>query len=174
VYVIHDIGDRAQLWLHVMDAFQVVKPTQLTGGTDTDRWPHWSPDGKTIVFASTRAGTGTPGAYHLWRIAPDGTGLMQLSALEARHPVYSPDGTRIAFTTATNAGDRVALMSAAGGNVTILPTNVAASRPTWSRDGKWLAYEAAVSPAGSIWLAHPDGSGAHVISLSGHAPRWAR
>src|SRR5215469_9164520 len=60
------------------------------------RQPVWSPDGKTIVFFGYR-----DGGYHLWSVAPDGTGQKELtrSAFDDREPAFSHDGTRIAFSS---------------------------------------------------------------------------
>jgi WD40-like Beta Propeller Repeat len=82
----------------------------LTGSTDAsgsyqDENPDWSPDGSKIIFDSTRGGTnhtlwqmtnltsGTLTATPLWSNQV-GTGSTLKSATE---PVYSPDGTEVAF-----------------------------------------------------------------------------
>jgi len=61
-----------------------------------DRLPRWSPDGKRLAFHSNRGG-----AYQIWTIAPDGSGLRQLTRLPGgplvSHAAWSPDGARLAF-----------------------------------------------------------------------------
>lgn len=72
------------------------KPRQLTSSPKADRHPRWSPDGKRIVFESTRSGDG-----QLWTIELDGGEAKQLTTLStgASNPVWSPDGTSIAFVS---------------------------------------------------------------------------
>jgi dipeptidyl aminopeptidase/acylaminoacyl peptidase len=63
------------------------------------RTPSWSPDGKRLAFESNR---GAPnGLYAVFIANVDGTGLLQVTdyALNANHPVFSPDGHRLVFAT---------------------------------------------------------------------------
>ena len=56
------------------------------------RSPAWSPDGKTIAFATDRAGK-----YEIWGIAPDGSNLRPLAISDRAllDPFWSPDGSRV-------------------------------------------------------------------------------
>src|SRR4029453_18331386 len=66
---------------------------QLTDDAYKDRGPRWHPDGKSIAFFSNRSGK-----YEIWTIHPDGSGLKQLTHYPGAHyPVWSRDGTKIAF-----------------------------------------------------------------------------
>jgi dipeptidyl aminopeptidase/acylaminoacyl peptidase len=72
---------------------------QLTDDEYRDRYPRWSPDGKRLAFYSNRSGV-----YQIWTIAPDGSGLQQLTHIAdggpVSFPVWSPDGARLAFSGA--------------------------------------------------------------------------
>jgi Tol biopolymer transport system component/serine/threonine protein kinase len=67
---------------------------QLTGDSNKERGPRWSPDGKRIAFYSNRSGS-----YQIWTIKPDGDGLQQVTDQPNTsglfHPVWSPDGRTI-------------------------------------------------------------------------------
>jgi TolB protein len=60
-----------------------------------DGWPMWSPDGKTIAFASNRTGPAYVG--HVWLVNPDGTDLRQLSSGQGGfvQPSWTTDGKGI-------------------------------------------------------------------------------
>ncbi len=64
--------------------------------------PRLSPDGKQVVFTISKADwKANTRVSHLWRVNADGTNLIQLTngPRNESSPVWSPDGTRIAFIT---------------------------------------------------------------------------
>lgn len=65
---------------------------RLTEDAALDARPSWSPDGRTLVFESTRDG----GTHQLWRIDPDSHQSTRLTNLPggARMPVWAPAGAR--------------------------------------------------------------------------------
>ncbi|MFL5341187.1 MAG: prolyl oligopeptidase family serine peptidase [Gemmataceae bacterium] len=73
------------------------EPRQLTTTDKKDRHPRWSPDGKRILFESTRGGD-----QQLWVIDLAGGEARQVTHVssEASGGVWSPDGSHIAFVSA--------------------------------------------------------------------------
>jgi TolB protein len=74
-------------------------PTQVTFNSD-DVEPSWRPDGSQIVFANLTVPS-------IWRVNVDGTnrGVALGCGLACRAPVFSPDGTRLAFWLDRNQGE---------------------------------------------------------------------
>jgi len=67
---------------------------QLTDDAHRDSMPVWSPDGKRLAFHSDRSG-----AYELWTIGRDGSGLRQLTeARGAHYAAWSPDGRFLSYS----------------------------------------------------------------------------
>lgn len=96
--------------------------------------PSFSPDRKEIAFVS---------GGDIWTVSSDG-GVAQLlishPATESR-PMYSPDGTKLAFVSnRTGAGDIYVLDLRSGGMTRITFDDFNDVLDGWSRDGKWLYF----------------------------------
>jgi dipeptidyl aminopeptidase/acylaminoacyl peptidase len=85
----------SNLWLVASDGQS--EPRQLTTTDKKDRHPRWSPDGKKILFESTRSSES-----QLWVIDLSGGEAKQLTTIstDASTGIWSPDGTYIAFVSA--------------------------------------------------------------------------
>jgi TolB protein len=78
---------------------------QLTNNSSHDLYPNWSPDGSRLAFASLRdepnpSGCG-PCNWEIYTMNPDGSGTTRLTNNPAQdsEPAWSPDGTKIAFSS---------------------------------------------------------------------------
>jgi len=97
----------------------------------------FSRDGKWITYSAVPDLT-------LWRCRVDGSERLQLTypPAVASLPVWSPDGSQIAFISA-QAGKpwKIFLVSAQGGSPEeLLPENIGENDATWSPDGSQLAF----------------------------------
>jgi dipeptidyl aminopeptidase/acylaminoacyl peptidase len=83
------------LWIAATDGKSA--PRQLTSSNKADRHPRWSPDGKKILFESTRSGDS-----QIWVIDLSGGEARQLTTIStgASNAIWSPDGKQIAFVSA--------------------------------------------------------------------------
>ena len=118
----------------------------------------FSRDGQWIAYVSYPEST-------LWRSRLDGSERRQLTVppMAVVNPRWSPDGKLIAFTSRYQGNgqgvlqeQRIYAVSAAGGGPMLLPTGKDAPMdPTWSPDGKSIAYSIAGGFSGrfhEVWI----------------------
>jgi len=88
-----DAAGNTDIWVYTISTATAVNIT--AGSPFRDEAPSWSPDGTAIVFHSDRGGF-----FDIWKVAPDGSGLTQLTndARSDGYPVWNGDGSRIIFT----------------------------------------------------------------------------
>ena len=125
-------GGNTDLWIVNQDGSN---QGQLTYDPSPDYSPSVSPDNRSIVFVSDRSGI-----PNLWKIAIDGSRPQQLtSGGEDYNPDISPDGKWVAFRS-WDAGPLMSMkVSIDGGDPTPI-VEKSTSRPTFSPDGKQVAY----------------------------------
>jgi dipeptidyl aminopeptidase/acylaminoacyl peptidase len=131
--------------------------------------------GQGILFESGRD-TVFPRS-HLYRARPDGTDVVDLTpASDGEDGRWSPDGTRIAFTSYRDGNAEIYLMNSDGSGVVQLTHNSADdTEPAWSPDGRSIAFVSTRTGGSNVYLMNADGSG--VVSLTGTAggfePSWS-
>lgn len=149
--------------------------------------PVWTPDGKYIVF---RTVTSSASGFVLKWIRADGGGaaqtLIEKEAIAAPSS-FSPDGKNLAFI---EAGRGVVDVWALPLNISdpenprpgqpqrIVPTAVIGSSPSFSPDGKWIAYSSLESGRIEVYV-RPfpppmDGSRTQISDNGGQHPAWSR
>ncbi|MEX1128557.1 MAG: LpqB family beta-propeller domain-containing protein, partial [Vicinamibacterales bacterium] len=153
-----DGGDGFDLFVAGADGKDV---RRLTNGDGDDRWPSWTRDGR-IVFSRRTS------AFEPWRFfVVDETGggatplFDEASTDEEREGRVSPDGTRIAYISDRDSADGdVDLWVAdldAGTRDRVPRTRLTRVRgreafPSWSPDGRRIAYFAQREGRGSVWV----------------------
>ena len=129
-------GSRQEdLFISPTDRFQ---PRRLTDDDARDRGPSWTPDGRTVLFYSTRGG-----AWEIWSVNPDGSGLKKVLSLSDSlvYPLMAPAGDRIVVTSAVSYEIFVKPVSGEAGaplKGTVLPEGGLLAT-AWSPDGRSLA-----------------------------------
>ena len=127
----------------------------------------WSPDGQQIVFASQMGdalGTASyfdPNSSEIYVVNVDGTGLHKLTenSISDSGPDWSPDDSRIAFTSARAGDYEIYTMNPDGSNIQQLTDdNASDGSPTWSPDGTRIAFVSDRDGNNEIYVMEADGS----------------
>ena len=169
--------------IYVMDA-DGGNPQNLTNDRNVDGAPSWSPDGKRIVFSSTRDGhfEGDFGITdEIYVMDADGSNQQRLTENRKNDwdPVWSPDGKRIAFAS-DRKGDfenfEIYVMDADGSNQQKLTENRFNDKdPVWSPDGKRIAFYSNREGNNEIYVMDADDGDLQNLTNSPHAdfnPAW--
>ena len=147
-------------------------------GNDFGANPQWSPNGNKIVYSKIIAeDLNCPGKItaHIAVMNTDGSGQQQLTSdrCGSYEPVWSPDGTRIAFTSDRTNNEEVWAMAADGSNQTRLTDDLELdSSPSWSPDGSRIAFDSSRTGAFQIWTMNADGTNQQSTGFEGTFPNW--
>ena len=174
-----------QLYLVNADGTDLIQLTIMEKGACQ---PSWSPDGSQLVFISPCLGRAdfTETIYNessLYIINADGTGLKQLTPAPGSdfEPAWSPDGTRIAFTSVRGGFRQIYSLDVESLEVTLLTntTNaIESSQPSWSPAGSKITYMVKRVGAFQIWSMNENGQEAIQLTHSGqdvwdYLPSWS-
>jgi len=175
-------GGNANVWVHNWEQDTM---TRLTFTPGFDEYPVWSPDGKHIVFGSTRNG----GADNLYWVRADGAGeaVRLTESKNLQGPTsFSPDGKLLAFSeVTTQTGFDLWTLPLEGVEsdhpkpgkpepFLVTPFNELA--PMISPDGRWLAYQSNESGGDEVYVrSFPGPGGKWQISIGGGEwPVWSK
>jgi len=146
-------------------------PAKFIISTELEEGPQYSPDGKRIVFQSTRTGN-----YEIWRCDADGSNLVQLTHMEGPltgTPRWSPDGREIVFDSRPSGHSHLFLINAEGGSPRQITTgDIENGVADWSADGKSVYYGSSRGGSWEIWkIPTQGGTPVQITHQGGFAPQ---
>jgi Tol biopolymer transport system component len=141
---------------------------RLTNNPASDYSANWGPDGR-ILFVTNR---GTDSRTTIYVMNADGSNPQRLTTAGAdwseSRPVWSPDGTRIAFVSNHDFpvdNTEIYAMNADGtGETRITHSPQRDDWPTWSPDGRKIAFSHGSLLKPEIYRMNVDGSGLRLLS----------
>ena len=170
-----DSANSSDLWVY--DLQRGVR-RQFTSDPAEDIAPVWSPDGRTIVFASNRSG----GIRNLYRKPADASRSEELlfADTNSKSPSsISPDGKYLVYDDDTGTGGELWILAD--------PLGASTDRKAWkfmdkarrasetiSPDGHWITYSSLESGRSEVYVApFPSPGGTKQVSTGGGTqPRW--
>ncbi|MDX1582814.1 MAG: DPP IV N-terminal domain-containing protein, partial [Thermoanaerobaculia bacterium] len=134
----------------------------LTRGSGIDRQPVYSPDGKWIMFSSTRSGN-----LDLWQLSTESGEVSRVTDDVANDwdPGFTPDGESILWSSDRSGNYEIWMARRDGsGARQVTRDEIDAENPTMTPDGSWITYASAGSDKRGIWKIRPDGTHATRIA----------
>ena len=114
-----------------------------------------------IAFIRDTTSSTTDDTSDIWVMQANGTGLVRLTNTAAAEyaPSWSPDGSRIAFSSNRAGNYEIYSMKIDGSDVRRLTYHTAIDdMPSWSPDGTRLAFASNRSGSADIWVMNANGS----------------
>ena len=151
---------------------------QVTFDVSPTRGIAWTPDGRELVYASNRFRNN----WKLWRIDAAGGSPREvvIGARVANDPAIAPSGHRLAYTQ-TPSQSAIWLVNLPAGDQPhtrpVIRSSGRETHPSWSPDGRQVAWVSDRSGADEVWIGDASGGGEAQVTdmkaMSLERPRWS-
>jgi Tol biopolymer transport system component len=122
-------------------------------------WPRLSYDGSRLATAMLDPLTGTADVW-VTDLERGTRTRATHEPIAARLPVWSRDGSRLAYVSGFNTPALVVAAADGTGDMTAIPCPWKQCEPTdWSGDGRWIVVQVPAEGQSDVWLLSADGNG---------------
>jgi TolB protein len=169
------IADRGISNLYMAD-YDGARQRRITISKALDITPVWSPDARSLAFGSWRSGY-----QDIYILFPYGDGILQNptkgnAARQNFLPAFSPEGSKIAYTSTGDGNSEIYVMNRDGSNRQRLTNHPAIDvTPTWSPTGTQIAFTSDRTGSPQIYIMNADGTGLQQITRESACdrPTWS-
>jgi TolB protein len=173
-------GPRDVQEIYIAD-YDGANPRRITSTTTLNITPVWAPDAQAIAYTSYRpAGTGGFSTYQdlviSWLYKGDRREPTHGSPNNQNYlPAWSPDGSKIAFTSNRDGNPEIYIMNSDGSGLRRMTNNPMIDvTPTWSPNGNQIAWVSDRTGSPKIYIMNADGTGQRMlISDYCDRPTWS-
>jgi TolB protein len=176
------VKDRDVQEIYIVD-YDGANPVRVTTTTTLNVAPAWSPDNQVIAYTSWRPSTaGNFGVFQdiILSYIQVGQRTTPANGSPDRQnylPAWSPDGTRLAFTSNRDGNPEIYVMNKDGSGLRRMTNSPTIDvSPTWSPTGNQLAWVSDRTGQPKIYLMNADGTGQRLLvgDPKSDRPTWSR
>lgn len=154
-------------------------PQKVTNTKTLNITPAWSPDSEVIAYTSYRP-SGQFGAFQDLVLSYIHTGERKMPAegnpqKQNYLPAWSPDGSKIAFTSNRDGNPEIYVMNKDGSGLRRMTNHPAIDvNPTWSPTGNQIAWVSERTGTPKIYIMNVDGTGQRtLVNEECYRPTWS-
>jgi TolB protein len=176
------VKDRDIQEIYIVD-YDGANPIRVTNTTTLNVAPAWSPDNQVIAYTSWRpSSAGSFGVFQdiILSYIQVGQRTTPANGSPDRQnylPAWSPDGTKLAFTSNRDGNPEIYVMNKDGSGLRRMTNSPTIDvSPTWSPTGNQLAWVSDRTGQPKIYLMNSDGTGQRLLvgDPKSDRPTWSR